>query len=418
VVALSAEEAKVWASEAREDRKAFAEFVWRRRRALGLSVADVASRLGIAPVSLYKIEGASRAFTEDAEEGRTYEKYAEILECSPGQLKKLQPTGAPLMGSIHQARANKLLADELRFRIDSLEKEDQEHRQELLVIQQLTRSDLIEPFTDMASRIEGLGEGLAQSGPTVLPDGVQVFSPDDLGQWNVVAQALGQLAATSAGGAAAGALAAFTAYAGVAALGVASTGTSIATLSGAAATSATLAALGGGSLAAGGWGVVGGTALLAGVVTVPAAIGLGVGALFADRYAFRKLYEQGADIEHAADDLNRLEKQLRLRWEWATTQGEILNTLRHASALPLARLTRRSDLKPNQPPVLWVRLGSDQERVTFLASTVTASIEAMSLPTWTPATGDSGALDNPDEVNARYSQLVEVSENLLAATPD
>ena len=56
-------------------------------------------------------------------------------------------------------------------------------------------------------------------------------------------------------------------------------------------------------------------------------------------------------------------------------------------------------------------------RVRFLALAVSTAIEAMSLPTWTPATDDREALDNREEVDQRYVAVAAVADGLLRAPP-
>jgi transcriptional regulator with XRE-family HTH domain len=397
---------------ARPELEPFAEFVKAIRKSKGLKIADVAEAMGVAPIIIYKIEDSSRPFVP--REGFGYDEYARVLGCTAKELKALRPKETPLAGTVRRVRANSRLASELRESAMELERVDSTKRDSLVAMQQLVRLELLEPFTLVASNIDGLLDGLTAWDPKAHGPGATALDEEAMQQWKVVAEALGTMAAAAGAGAAAGGLAAFAAFAGVAALGTASTGAAIGSLSGAAATSATLAALGGGSLAAGGWGIIGGTALLTGLVAVPAVLAAGVAALMADRYAYRKLLEQGVALEDAQDEIAAKARELLVRWHWAELQQAALSTLRSASARPMAQLSREVKVSPR---VEWAELGVNQIRVRFLALVVSTAIEAMSLPTWTPATDDQQALDNREEVDQRYESVTAVAEGLLKSAP-
>jgi len=399
-------------TKARPELEPFADFVKARRIAKELKVADVAKAMGVAPVIIYKIEDATRPFVQKG--GLGYDEYAAVLGCTPRELKALRPKDTPLSGTVRRVRTNSRLASELKESAIGLEREDATKRDSLIATQQLVHRQLLEPFTFVASSIDGLLDGLTAGDPKAPWPGVASLDVVAMQQWELVVDALGKMAAAAGAGAAAGGFAAFAAFAGVAALGTASTGAAIGSLSGAAATSATLAALGGGSLAAGGWGIIGGTALLAGLVAVPAVLAAGVAALLADRYAYRKLLEQGVLLEDAQVELDAKARELKVTWHWAEMQQAVLDTLRSASFGPMAKVLREVKVTPREQ---WDDLGANQMRVRFLTLVVSTAIEAMSLPTWTPGTDDRQALDTQEEIDQRYEAVTAVAEGLRQSAP-
>ncbi|MDQ1247708.1 MAG: hypothetical protein QG597_2079 [Actinomycetota bacterium] len=398
-------------TDSREALIPFGRYVRGRREQLRLSVQQVATALDLAPVSIYKIESGSRRYMGKLD------KYAEVLQCDVAELRRLQPHRTPVADTVKRARANSKATKELQLHALEIETKDTKERELLVATQQLFRRELLEPFTEVASRIDGLQAGLDGSQHDETLAAFSALDEGELHQWTVVASALGQMAAATGAGVVVGGLAAFSAFTGMAALGTASTGAAIASLSGAAETSATLAALGGGSLAVGGWGVVGGTALLAGLVAAPALVAAGIGAFFADRYAYRKLVEQGDSLDDARAKLSRIEKELTMTWSWADRQRKILNELRAASSRPLSALEASIPGAP-APRREWSELGGDQPRVRFLTLVISTAIEAMNLPTWPLSDETSMSASDVKATSARYAALAKTTQSLLRGAPE
>lgn len=152
---------------------------------------------------------------------------------------------------------------------------------------------------------------------SIVRNGVVIssFSPEELKNASIGADALLGTLSSAAAGTAGGFAAAGATTAAVMAFGTASTGTAIVSLSGAAATNATLAALGGGALAAGGGGMALGSMVLGGATL---GVGLLVGGLIfnftgsklsdkADE-AWSQMKKAEADINKVCDYLNELKQ--------------------------------------------------------------------------------------------------------------
>lgn len=394
----------------------FGLFVKERLRAIGMTIPEAARLLDREPITLYKVCSGDRRFAGDMR------KLAEILQVEERKLAKLRRDRTPVADTVKLARANTRTLQALQERETLLTGDDLERREDLLRSQRQINLQFLEPFLGYMSRIDGLEAGLHTLHTLELP---QLSTGENLGEQRaIIVSALGSMSeatakaaslgiAGAAAGTAVGGTAAFALFAGVAAFATASTGTAIAGLSGAAATSATLAALGGGSLAAGGMGVAGGTAILASVVAAPALLGIGVGAFFADRYAFKKISEKTDSLDVHQLQLDRAEKELRIRWGWARKQIQILEKIAISSSSGVAQIGRLL------PPDKTVRVGWNEfpeihEDVEKLVVLLTFAVTAMNLPTWSNLVemGDREEIHSIDEtytellaqINGRFSE--------------
>jgi len=388
----------------------FGNFVKERLDKVDMTVPEAARLLDRQPITLYKVCSGERRFVGDLR------KLAEILQVEEKKLAKLRRDRTPVADTVRLARANTRTTQALDNREKLLLEDDFERREGLLRAQKQINTLFLEPFLNDMSRIDGLEAGLSTLQNIDMPE---LSTGESLSEQRSVivsalvnmsdasAKAAGLGIAGAAAGTAVGGTAAFALFTGVAAFGTASTGSAIAGLSGAAATSATLAALGGGSLAAGGMGVAGGTALLAGVVAAPALLGLGVGAFFADRYAFRKLSEKTDALDVRQLELDRAEKELRIRWGWSRKQIEILETILNSSAERVTRIRRTLPLDKTTR-ISWSKCLEIHPDVEVLVALLTLAVTAMSLPTWS----DQVNTADRDEIRAIEAAYIEIFEQV------
>lgn len=380
---------------------------------------DLAEALGKEPVTIYKICSGERRFSGDVDD------LAERIGANAKELKSLRRDRDPIADTLRQARQNSSNAKDLERRAELLLGDDRDRREDLLRAQGQIVEDFMDPFLLDAVRVDGLGHGLEQILRT-QPGTVQ-SEQDSLGtDERIFAAAMGQMAEAvggaaggaalgAAGGAAVGGTAALAFFAGAAAFGTASTGVAISGLTGAAATSATLAALGGGSLAVGGAGIAGGTLLLTTVVAAPLVLGIGVGALLADRRAYRKMLQEAETIDMADVELRRLERQLRQRWKWARTQTLLLDQI-HRTAVPRVARIHMHMPAVQRERIQWQELDPVHEDFRLLLRLITLASNLIAMPTW-DTTDDPLEKEFIGQTNEKYEQLSLAVESAPSDRP-